>query len=102
MSVLPYRYARAWLAMRGLWPRTRLARFTALLAVIDAAVWLAARAAAAAGKGMAAVYLGGWTSFLNLIVGCLLLLGIQMVRQRLLWRLRTGSSSRTCSSASSP
>jgi sigma-B regulation protein RsbU (phosphoserine phosphatase) len=89
MPRLTYRYLRARLATRGLWPRTRLARFTATLALVDFFIFVVAAVARNVGGARLAQYLGGWIGFLNVIVVAgLVMLAYRSVRARILWRLR--------------
>jgi len=89
MPRLTYRYVRARLAARGVWPRTRLARFTAILALVDLLIFIVASLARIAGGERVHQYLGGWISFLNIVVVAgLIMLGWRWARARMLWRLR--------------
>src|SRR2546423_601630 len=89
MKLVPYRYVRARLAARGWLPQTRLARFTATLAAVDAVLLAAAVVALVLRRTGEQTYVMGWVTFLSyVIVCCALLLAWRWARARMLWRLR--------------
>src|ERR1051326_6444347 len=90
MPHLSYRFARLKLTAMGLWPQTRLARFTAYLFGIGLVFNLSWRLFDALHVMPGAVAtLQGWSGLLTFIVALLLgILALKWIRLHLMWRLR--------------
>ncbi len=89
MRIPTYRELRVRLRARRLRPRSRLARFTTIILLVDGVVWVASLVARVVGWTGLTSYLSGWVSFLNFVVAAgVLLLAARWARQKLMWRLR--------------
>src|ERR1051325_10988668 len=90
MPHLSYRFARLKLTAMGLWPQTRLARFTTYLFGIGLVFNLSWRLFDALHVMPEAVAtLQGWSGLLTFIVALLLgILALKWIRLHLMWRLR--------------
>ena len=81
-------HLRLWLEERGLFPRGRLTVITFYLLAVDLLLFVIEKVAGIFRSG-AGASLGGWVTFLSLIViGLLLVLAARQIRSRMLWRMR--------------
>lgn len=79
---------RLWLEGHGLWPRGRLAVITCYLLALDIFIFLLQELAGSQHWSFGD-YLGGWVTFLSLVVIiCLLVLAKRRISAKLLWRMR--------------
>ena len=79
---------RLWLESNGILPLSRLALVTGYLLAFDVLIFLLQKIAAVA-HWRFGDYLGGWVTFLSLVVIlCLLVLAKRKISARLLWRMR--------------
>jgi len=79
---------RLWIEEKGLFPRGRLTVITFYLLAVDVLLFVLEKIAGAVRQG-AGTSLGGWVTFLSLIVIALLfVIAARQVRSKLLWRMR--------------
>src|SRR5262252_4369112 len=83
-----YRHLKFWLIQKGVWPSGKLALVAWYLLGLNLVLFLAQQTLAAFGSSYGAS-LGGWVTFLSLVVILLFaILVFRWLRQKLLWRLR--------------
>ena len=85
---VPYRHLKFWLSQKGVWPSGKLALVAWYLLGLNLVLFLAQQTLAAFRSSYGAS-LGGWVTFLSLVVILLFaILAFRWLRQKLLWRLR--------------
>jgi phosphoserine phosphatase RsbU/P len=84
----PFTYLRINLTRVGLWPTTRIARFTCYLVAIDL-VFIAIRSVLRLFRSASSEFLSGWITLLTIVATVfLVVLSYRWLKAKLLWRLR--------------
>lgn len=87
MTKSPLRTARAWLALKGWYPKSLVGKYTIYLGIVDLALWLVRRVMKLARPQ--SDFAGGWLTFLTYILAFLALVWLfKWVRRTWMWRLR--------------
>ena len=87
MKRSPLRELKVWLKWKGLYPESRLGKFTVYLGLVDLVIWLVRRGIKLAKPQ--SDFAGGWLYFLTIVLGVVALIWLlRWVRRTWMWRLR--------------